>query len=129
MVSGVFKRKHWRTPEVIFSIEVADHSWLSLSQKFTFVQTAYYVVLQISGDLNNRLILFAFQLFSIKRLIVPDDNVLMVCLIKDTSAPVRGVKHCQTGQELRGDGYVAHCGPHLCPCNFGNSGYQSVTTK
>lgn len=29
----------------------------------------------------------------------------------------------------KGDGYVAHCGPHLCLCNFGNFGYQSVTTK
>lgn len=29
----------------------------------------------------------------------------------------------------KGDGYVAHYGPHLCLCNFGNSGYQSVTTK
>lgn len=114
---------------MIFSIEVADHSWLSLLQKFTVVQKAYYVVLQISGDLNNSLILFAFQLFIIKRLIVPDDNVLTFNLIKETSAPERGVKDCQTGQELRGDGYVAHCGPHLCPCNFGNSGYQSVTTK
>lgn len=114
---------------MIFSIEVADHSWLSLLQKFTVVQKAYYVVLQISGDLNNSLILFAFQLFIIKRLIVPDDNVLTFNLIKETSAPERGVKDCQTGQELRGDGYVAHSGPHLCPCNFGNSGYQSVTTK
>lgn len=29
----------------------------------------------------------------------------------------------------KGDGYVAHYGPHLCLCNFGNSGYQSVSTK
>lgn len=114
---------------MIFSFEVADHSWPSLSQKFTFVQTAYYVVLQISGDLNNSLILFAFQLFIIKRFIVPDDKVLAFNVIKETSAPERGFKHCQTGQKLRGDGYVAHCGPHLCPCNLGNSGYQSVTTK
>lgn len=46
----------------------------AFSQKFSFVQTAYYVVLQTSGDWNNSWILFAFQLFIIKRLIVPDDK-------------------------------------------------------
>lgn len=38
---------------------------------------------------------------------------------------------CQLGLAAvaEGDGSVAHCGPHSCLCNLGNSGYQSVTPK
>lgn len=72
----MLKQKHWRTPaKVVFSIQVAFRFRLSLSDKSKLFHTAYYVALQMSVDLNDGLILFAFQLFIIKRLIVPDDNV------------------------------------------------------
>lgn len=83
--------------------------------------------------------LFFIHTSIIKFLIIPCDDSVVGTLIqlnkargdstKGTKREVNALSDWTIAAVGKRDGYMAHYGPHLCLCNFGNSGYQSVTAK